>query len=102
MNPTNEKIRKLMDERGWKECRLAKETGLPQSTIANFFKRDTTPSVKTLEAICGGFGITLAQFFCDGNLASLTDEQMELFGRWVGLSGEQKLLILALVRQFKQ
>ena len=101
MNPTNDRIRQLMDERGWTEYRLAKESKLSQSTIANLFKRNTIPSVATLEAICSGFGITLAQFFSEGNIVELTDEQMELFDRWVSLTGEQKLLLLELIRQMK-
>jgi DNA-binding XRE family transcriptional regulator len=64
----NERIRLLMDERNWTEYRMAKEAGLSQSTVANLFNRNTVPSVSTLEAICGGFGITLAQFFSEGNI----------------------------------
>lgn len=101
MNTTNERIRQLMDERDWTEYRLAKESNLSQSTIANLFKRNTTPSVTTLEAICSGFGITLAQFFSEGNIVELTDEQKELFDRWVSLTGEQKQILLELVRHMK-
>ena len=74
---TNERIVALMRERGWTEYRLAKESGLSQSTIANLFQRNTIPSISTLESICTGFGITLAQFFSDGNFVELTDEQVE-------------------------
>ena len=101
MNPTNVRIRQLMDERGWTDYRLAKESKLSQSTIANLFKRNTVPGVTTLEAICSGFGITLAQFFSEGNIVELTDEQKELFDRWVSLTGEQKLLLLELIKQMK-
>ena len=101
MNTTNDRIRQLMDERNWTEYRLAKESKLSQSTIANLFKRNTVPSVTTLEAICSGFGITLAQFFSEGNMVELTDEQKELFDKWVSLTGEQKHILLELVRQLK-
>lgn len=101
MNPTNDRVRQLMDERDWTEYRLAKESKLSQSTIANLFKRNTVPSVTTLEAICHGFGITLAQFFSEGNIVELTNEQKELFDKWVSLTGEQKQLMLELVRQMK-
>ena len=63
---TNERILQLLKERNWTEYRLAKESGLSQSTISNLFKRNTTPSIPTLEAICNGFGITLSQFFLMG------------------------------------
>ena len=98
---TNERIRQLMNDRNWTEYRLAKESELSQSTIANLFKRNTIPSVTTLEAICGGFGITLAQFFSEGNIVELTDEQIELFDRWVTLTSEQKQLLFDLIRNMK-
>ena len=98
---TNERIRQLMDERKWTEYRLAKESGLSQSTIANLFKRNTVPSIQTLEAICSGFGITLAQFFCEGNLVELSDEQKELFERWISLTSGQKRVLLDLIKNMK-
>jgi len=101
MNTTNERIRQLMDERNWTEYRLAKESNLSQSTIANLFKRNTIPSISTLEAICAGLGITLAQFFSEGNIVELTDEQKVLFDRWVSLTREQKQLLFELIRNMK-
>ena len=98
---TNERIVALMNERGWTEYRLAKESGLSQSTIANLFQRNTVPSISTLESICGGFGITLAQFFSDGNFVELTDEQVEFFEKWKYLTPEQKELIFKVIDNMK-
>lgn len=94
---TNARIRKLMDKKGWTEYKLAKESGLSQSTITNLFKRNTIPSIPTLEIICESFGITLAQFFADHNLAELTEEQQTLFDKWLYLSPQQKELLLQLI-----
>ena len=58
MDP-NERLRRLLAERGWTEYRLAKKCGLNQSTITNIYRRNTVPSIATLETICKGFGITL-------------------------------------------
>ena len=98
---TNCRIRQLMDERQWTEYRLAKESGLSQSTVANLYKRNTVPSVTTLEAICKGFGITLAQFFCEGSMVELSAEQKVMFDRWVSLSKEQKKLLMELIHHMK-
>ena len=49
---TNERLRRLLNERGWTEYKLAKKCGLSQSTIANIYRRNTVPSIATLEAIC--------------------------------------------------
>ena len=98
---TNERIVALMRERGWSEYRLAKESGLSQSTIANLFQRNTVPSISTLESICAGFGITLAQFFSDGNFIELTNEQVEFFEKWKYLTPEQKELIFKVIDNMK-
>ena len=85
-----QRIRELLTELNWSEYRLAIESGLSQSTVANIFNRNTTPSVATLEMICKGFGITLAQFFAEGNMVELTEEQRRMFEAWRTLSPEQK------------
>lgn len=97
----NGRILQLMQERGWTEYKLAKVSGLSQSTIANIFVRNTIPSISTLEAICKGFGITLSQFFSDSNLVELTDEQKKLFDDWVSLTADEKQLIQQIIRKFK-
>lgn len=96
-----ERLRRIMFERNWTEYRLAKESGLSQSTISNLFHRSGQPSIATLEVICGAFGITLAQFFADDNMVELTDEQYSFFTRWAALKPEQKALIDGLIDQFK-
>lgn len=96
-----DRLRRLMYERDWTEYRLAKESGLSQSTISNMFYRNTIPSIPTLEIICRAFGITLAQFFADGNFVELTDEQYGFFNRWAALRPEQKRLVDELIGQFK-
>ena len=72
-------IKKLMEERGWTDYRLAKESGLSHSTVTNMFNRNNAPTLPTLEAVCRAFGITLAQFFSEGNPLELTEEQQTLY-----------------------
>ncbi|MBQ7114681.1 MAG: helix-turn-helix transcriptional regulator [Clostridia bacterium] len=98
---TNLRIRQLMEERRWTEYKLAKEANLSQSTIANLFKRNTVPSITTLEAICSGFGITLAQFFAEGDMVELTREQQEMFRQWAALTDEQKALLSQLIKNMR-
>lgn len=96
------RIKELMQERGWSEYRLAIASGLSQSTVANIFNRNTTPSVATLESICDGFGITLAQFFAEGDMVELTEEQKEMFTAWSALTREQKDVLAQLILVMKQ
>ena len=86
----HQRLRQLMTERGWTEYRLSKECGLSESTLANIFRRNTMPSIGTLESICVGFGITLSQFFAEGDMVEMTPELKELFDSWASLTPDQK------------
>lgn len=95
---TQKRIKELMAERGWTDYRLAKEANLSHSTVTNMFNRNNAPTLPTLEAVCRAFGITLGQFFAEGDDPSeLTEEQQVLFARWSTLTDEQKRLLLELM-----
>ena len=66
-----ERIKKMKNERGWTDYKLASEAMIPQSNLASIYERNTPPKLDVLESICQAFGITLAQFFME-------DEQMQL------------------------
>ena len=95
-----ERLQKLMDARGWSMYRLAKESGLTESTISNIYRRNAIPSIVTVESICKGFGITLSQFFTEGEMVELTPELQEVFENWRTLTPEQKDATLAMMRAF--
>ena len=95
---THSRLQQLMAERGWTAYRLSKESGLSESTLANIFKRNTVPSIATLEAVCTAFGISLAQFFAESDMVELTPELKELFDHWVALTPEQKQAALQMLR----
>ena len=95
-----DRLHKLMDVRSWTMYRLAKESGLTESTIANIYRRNAIPSIDTLEKICQGFGITLSQFFSDAEMVELTDELKEVFENWRTMTPEQKEAALTMMRAF--
>ena len=97
---THERLRKLLANRGWTEYRLAKEAKLSESTIMNIFRRNATPSIPTLEAICNGFGITVAQFFAENEMVELNAELKALFDGWVFLTPQQKAAVLNVIEAF--
>ena len=80
-----EKIDALRRERGWSINNLAMQAMLTQSTLNNLYTRGAEPKLSTLRAICGAFGITLAEFFADAD-----DEDDELVRRVRALSPKQK------------
>ena len=93
------RIRNLMEERGWTDYRLAKEASLFHSTVTNMFNRNNAPTLPALESVCMAFGITLAQFFAEGDEpVQLTEEQRILFSRWNPLTDEQKRLLPDLMK----
>lgn len=97
------RIDQLMAERNWTDYKLSLESGLSSSTIANIHRRNTVPSIATLEAICHAFGISLSQFFADenNNIVQLNDEQFSFFKKWATLTNSQKEIIYALINEFK-
>lgn len=97
MMDVKERLQQLMDERGWTIYRVAKAADIPWSTVRNLFKRNTEPSITTLESICRGMGITLSQFFDVENQMGLTDEQRQLINQWSRLNDRNKRLVSELV-----
>lgn len=97
---TLERLRQLQKQRGWTDYRLARESGLSDSTIINIYRRNALPSIPTLEAICRAFGLTLSQFFAEGELVELSPELKELFDQWKTLTPEQKRVTMEVVQTF--
>jgi len=85
-------------ERGWTEYQLAERSGLPQSTISSWYRKDMVPTVPSLEKICNAFGITLSQLFAGKDEAvTLTGAQKKLLQRWARLTKEQQKAIFTLI-----
>ena len=91
-------ITKYREARGWTEYQLAERSGLPQSTISSWYRKNMVPTVPSLEKICTAFGITLSQLFAEGDtLVSLTESQQQLLERWNRLSKDQQDVVFALI-----
>ena len=94
-----EKIRQLCDERAWSIYKLSQVSDISQTTLRNMFYRNTLPSIATLESICKGFGITLSQFFSDGDdPVPLNAEQREMLKVWGVLSPDEKSAFMLLMK----
>ena len=96
------KIRELMEARGWTIYKLAQETGVSWSTIRNMFNRNTAPTLPTLEVLCKGLDITLVELLLGDGYPELSDEQKELLTRWNRLSPNDKQLYLDLLRSLDE
>lgn len=95
-----EKIKKYRLERNWTEYQLAENSGLPQSTISSWYRKNQIPTISSLEKICKAFNITLSQFFSDDNLEviQITKKQSELIHEWNRLNENQKSSVLQLIK----
>ncbi len=92
------KINEYRQERGWSEYQLAEISGLPQSTISSWYRKNMIPTIPSLERICNAFGITLSQLFSDdGNAVSITESQQKLLNAWCKLTKEQQEVIFDLI-----
>ena len=86
-----EKIEKLRKERDWSRSRLAKEAGIPETTVYNWFnEKHFTPSRDKIEDICATFGITIASFYSDIEEGNLTSKETLLLEYFKALSDEKK------------
>ena len=91
-------ISNYREERGWTEYQLAERSGLPQSTISSWYRKNMVPTVPSLEKICQAFGITLSQLFAEGDApVALTDSQRALLEQWDKLTKEQQNALFALI-----
>ena len=74
-----ERITYYRQQKNWSEYQLAENSGLTQSTISSWYRKNMIPSIPSLNKICNAFGVTLSQFFSVNNEDfSLTDIQREL------------------------
>lgn len=97
------KLTSLLKERGWTAYRLAINCGLSESTVSNLFRRNTLPTIDTLETVCvKGFGITLSQFFADEDVIELTPDLREFIKYWLPLTPTQKAATLQMMRAMSE
>lgn len=94
-----DRIESLCEKKQISRYRLSQKSGLAQSSISNLLNRKSLPTIPTLERICEGLDVTLAQFFAgEDETPNLTEEQKELLVAWGGLSDEDKKLTKAYIR----
>lgn len=94
------RLQNLQKQHGWSDYKIAKEAGLSSNTVSNIYRRGNIPSLATLEALCKAFGLTLSQFFADGETVELTPELKELFEKWITLKPDQKAAIWQIINTY--
>ena len=75
MNDTLNKIVELLNNRNWTLYKLAKESGIPYSSLNSMFQKNNQPTIDTLEKICRAFHISMSEFFSDSTPYRTVEEQ---------------------------
>lgn len=93
------RIREFLRINHWSIYKLAKESGVPYSSLNNSFLRNTCPTIPTLEKLCAGLNITLSDFFDFKNNplrdTSLSEDEQNILSAYRELSIKDKELLNA-------
>lgn len=93
-----ERIKDLLIYNHWTAYKLAKESGIPYSSLNNLLNKKNCPTIPTLEKICKGFNITLKEFFDFTEnpliVPQLSDTEQEVINSFKSLSSKEKEAIL--------
>lgn len=95
-----ERITTMREERHWTEYQLAEKSGLTQSTISSWYRKNMLPSIPSLIKICDAFGVTLSQFFLDDSNQTvvLSTEQLALITASSKLTPQQYNALLQFLK----
>lgn len=96
-----EKITTLREERHWTEYQLAEKSGLTQSTISSWYRKNMLPTIPSLIKICDAFEITLSHFFLEESdqTVVLSERQLELLKVSSKLTPEQNDALIDFIRK---
>ncbi|MDI3547345.1 MAG: HTH-type transcriptional regulator, repressor for puuD [Halanaerobiales bacterium] len=87
-----ERLKKLRNKRGFSQYQLSNRAGVSQSFLSSIEAGKKSPTVNTLEKICRGLGISLAEFFSD-NSYNLPAHLQKLLNEVRYLTPEQDKLL---------
>lgn len=93
------RIEQILKDKHYSRYKLAKTSELSQASVTNLLNRRNMPSIPTLEKICNGLGLTLAQFFSyENKRPNLTEEQTKHLDQWDSLTAREKELVSAFMK----
>ena len=94
------RIKVLREQKGWSVYKLAKLSGIPQSTISTWYQKNLCPPIDKIEILCDTFGITLTEFFSAGHIVENVSGADELLSKWILLNQKQKKAIMITIDAF--
>lgn len=101
-NKVIRRIIELCEERQISFYRLAQLSHMSKTTLNNMIAQNKMPTIPSIEKICKGLDITLAQFFSSEKLfPDVTEEQQELLLSWESLRPEDRNLVKAYMKMME-
>ena len=97
-----DKITSLCEKRDISKYRLSQLSGISQSSLGRIMAQENLPSLITLEKICTALGVTLSQFFQEGNSENLTEKQKEVLGIWNDLNANEQETVMSMLRGLRK
>lgn len=91
-----------MEERKWSAYRLAKESGVPESTVRTALAGETEPTLRTVEALCRGLRVPTAILLSDEPAPQLSEEESVLLFRWNCLRKDDRELVQSLIQSLAE
>ena len=94
-----------MEERKWTLYKLAKESNIPYSSLNSLFQKNNQPTISTLEKICKGLHISMAEFFSEStpyraDSYAFSSDEIELVKIYKGLNRQDKKILLNYIKGF--
>ncbi len=105
INETLQKINELMKERNWSYYRLAKEAGIPYSSLNSLFLKNNQPTISTLEKICEGFHISMSEFFASKTpyrpeSYRFSKDELDMIEMYRSLNRSEKKIVVSYLKGF--
>jgi len=91
-----ERIKYLREKKGYTVNKLSNMAGLSQSFVRELELGNKKPTVDTLEYICDALGISLFDFFNDGTIKRLEDD--ETFAVFYELTPVQRFALCEFIK----
>lgn len=96
------RILELCEERDISIYRLAQLSDISKTTLNNTIAEDRMPTIPTIEKVCDGLDITLAQFFSSEKLyPDVTEEQQQILMSWEALTPDKKRLVKSYIQMLE-
>lgn len=100
MNSIVARINELRVKSGFSKAALAEKIGVTPTTIGNWSKMDSMPTLAVIERICEVTGVTLNQFFCGMRGESEAAEEDKFLDEWRMLAQNEKKAVEQVIDAF--